>query len=168
MKIAAFWENPEKINQRSFANLRTQGIITVKLESFPPRFPRQTPKFNVPAEHASCAPVRPSRVSEAHGSRRALQEHLCDSTETHTHTYSALHTHTHTKTQIDALTHTHSSKSRSRKRVSRKRSIGRAMASVRFCQRPAGRGCELRSFGRCTPQTEMFQINRELPFADSR
>ena len=63
---------------------------------------------------------------------------------------------------------THSSKSRSRKRVSRKRSIGRAMASVRFGQRPAGRGGELRSFGRCTPQIEMFQINRELPFADSR
>ena len=110
MKIAAFWENPEKINQRSFANLRTQGIITVKLESFPPRFPRQTPKFNVPAEHASCAPVRPSRVSEAHGSRRALQEHLCDSTETHTHTYSA-HTYTHTHKDTNRRTHTHTLRS---------------------------------------------------------
>ena len=40
----------------------------------------------------------------AHGSRRALQEHLCDSTETHTHIQRF--TYTHTKTQIDALTHT--------------------------------------------------------------
>ena len=91
MKIAAFWENPEKINQRSFANLRTQGIITVKLESFPPRFPRQTPKFNVPAEHASCAPGRPSRLSEARSSRRALQEHLCDTYHRNTHTHTDTH-----------------------------------------------------------------------------
>ena len=30
-------------------------------------------------------------------------------------------------------------------------------------ERPAGRRCEFRSFGRCMPQTEMFQMNRELP-----
>ena len=28
---------------------------------------------------------------------------------------------------------------------------------------PAGRRCEFRSFGLCMPQTEMFQMNRELP-----
>ena len=75
----------------------------------------------------------------------------------------------HLAEKSEKLSMSNTSKSRSRKRVSRKRSIGRAMLPSGFVSDPRAAAPEFGSFGNSTPPTGMIQkMNKERSFHDTR
>ena len=70
---------------------------------------------------------------------------------------------------IDAHTHTHTLRSLEAEKgcLGNEASDARRLPSG-FASDPRAAAPEFGSFGGCTPPTGMFQMNRELPFADTR
>ena len=109
MKIAAFWENPEKINQRSFAELENTRHHNSETREFPTPF--STPNTEIQCAGRTrvlraCATF--ARFRSARLTPRAARAPVRQHRNTHTHT---AHIHTHTHKDRNRRTHTHTLRS---------------------------------------------------------